>query len=105
MAKTNISPKDVARIADLARLELDAQSLECYADQLRQILKYVASVHEVTDQTGGDDNATTPHHELKNISREDGVADDNVGTEELLRNTPSQTGDMISVPIILGEKV
>lgn len=105
MAETNISSKDVARIADLARLELDAQSLERYADQLQQILQYVVNVNEVTGKISADDNIITPQHELKNISRDDQVANDSISTEELLCNVPSRKGDMISVPTILGEKV
>src|SRR3989338_945916 len=99
MDKTNISSKDVARIAGLARLKLDNRSLKRYASQLRQVLSYVANVNEIAGSSSGKiDKIVTPQHKLENITRDDRVANGNIGAEELLSNVPSRKRNMISVP-------
>lgn len=94
-----ISPDDVRKVAELARLELPDDKIATYTDQLERILDYVAHLQQV-DTEGVP--ATTRAVEVPNVSRADGVEPTEV-REELLNMAPQREGEFFRVPQILGD--
>ena len=90
-----VSKDDVARLAQLARLEVAEEHTESLADEMSGIVDFVSQVQEIS----GDAEKDISH---KNILREDANAHDGaLFTEDLLANAPSRKGQHISVPKII----
>ena len=95
-----ISADDVAHLAKLARIDIPADRLGYYAEQLEVILGSVAKVSEVA----GDDVPATSHPQpLTNVFRED-VAQPSLTAEQALSEAPSVEDDRFRVPRILDEE-
>ena len=95
-----LTTDDVARLAELARIELSPADLERLAPQLDLILQAVASVSEVA----GDDVPPTSHAlPLTNVFRPDEVRP-SLPAELALAGAPSVEDDRFRVPRILGEE-
>jgi len=101
MADTpSITRDDVAHLARLARIDLPAESLDHYAEQLGVILGAVAQVSEVAT----DDIAPTSHPlPLVNVFRED-VVRPSLTNAEALSGAPSVESNRFRVPRILDEE-
>ena len=94
-----ISRDDVAHLAQLARIELEATEIDHLAGQLEVILGAVARVQEVA----GADVAPTSHPlPLKNVFRPD-VIRPSLTPEEALSGAPASEEQRFRVPQILGE--
>jgi len=92
-----ITQKEVEHIAQLARLELQAEEVEKITSQLDTILSYVAKLDEL-DTTGV---AVTTHTQgVCNAFREDEVKD-SVTRDKALANGPRQNGEAFVVPRII----
>ncbi|MDR0488542.1 MAG: Asp-tRNA(Asn)/Glu-tRNA(Gln) amidotransferase subunit GatC [Propionibacteriaceae bacterium] len=90
---------DVARLADLARLDLTPEELSVMAGQLDVILDAVASVSEVA----GDDVPPSSHAlDLTNVFRVDEVHQ-SLSPEAALKMAPAVEDGRFRVPRILGE--
>jgi aspartyl-tRNA(Asn)/glutamyl-tRNA(Gln) amidotransferase subunit C len=92
-----IDSQEVLRIAALAHLELDAESVETFRDQLQQILEYVAVLGEL------DVDATEPtHHPIGRgqVLRADAVTAC-LSREETLGNAPDAAAGLFRVPRVL----
>ncbi|CAB4706506.1 MAG: Asp-tRNA(Asn)/Glu-tRNA(Gln) amidotransferase subunit GatC [Actinobacteria bacterium] len=95
-----ISRDDVAHLAQLARIELEASEIDHLAGQLEVILGAVARVQEVA----GADVAPTSHPlPLKNVFRPD-VIRPSLTPEEALSGAPASEEQRFRVPQILGEE-
>ena len=95
-----ITRDDVAHLARLARIDLPAESLEHYADQLGVILGAVAQVAEVAT----DDITPTSHPlPLVNVFRPDEVRP-SLSNAEALSGAPSVESERFRVPRILDEE-
>ncbi len=95
-----ITRDEVAHLADLARIDLDAAELEHLAPQLSVILESVASISAVA----GDDVPPTSHPlPLTNVFRDD-VVTPGLTAEQALANAPEQDQQRFSVPRILGDE-
>lgn len=95
-----LTAQDVARLADLARIELSDDELARLAPQLDIILASVASVAEVAT----DDVAPTSHAvALSNVFRDD-VVRPSLSVEQALACAPAVEDDRFRVPRILGEE-
>ena len=95
-----ISRDDVAHLAQLARIELEASEIDHLAGQLEVILGAVARVQEVA----GADVAPTSHPlPLKNVFRPD-VLRPSLTPEEALSGAPASEEQRFRVPQILGEE-
>jgi len=95
-----ISRDDVAYLAQLARIELEASEIDHLAGQLEVILGAVARVQEVA----GADVAPTSHPlPLKNVFRPD-VIRPSLTPEEALSGAPASEEQRFRVPQILGEE-
>ena len=97
MALTNA---DVARLADLARIELTDDEVAAMAGQLGIILDSVAAVSEVA----GADVAPTSHAlDLTNVLRPD-VVEVSLPIDAVMAMAPAVEDDRFRVPRILGEE-
>ena len=95
-----ISRDDVAHLAQLARIELEASEIDHLAGQLEVLLGAVARVQEVA----GADVAPTSHPlPLKNVFRPD-VIRPSLTPEEALSGAPASEEQRFRVPQILGEE-
>lgn len=95
-----ISRDDVAHLAQLARIALEASEIDHLAGELEVILAAVARVQEVA----GADVAPTSHPlPLKNVFRPD-VIRPSLTPEEALSGAPASEEQRFRVPQILGEE-
>jgi len=92
-----ITAKEVAHVADLARLSLDDAAIEKFVGQISEILEYVERLQQV-DTTGV---AGTAHAlNLKNAFRDD-VVHEHLGPDRSLANAPEQEDGSFVVPRII----
>jgi aspartyl-tRNA(Asn)/glutamyl-tRNA(Gln) amidotransferase subunit C len=94
-----ITPDDVRKVAQLARLDLPEAKITTYAAQLERILDYVAQLERV-DTTGV--TPTTRAVEVVNVTRDDRV-EPTTEREALLDLAPQREGDFFRVPKILAD--
>lgn len=92
-----ITKEKVARIADLARLELKEEKVEKFALQFSDIIGYMDKMNSL--DTDGVEPLFSPS-ENTSVMRED-VAQNNYKRHELLSNAPAQDGQYFIVPKIL----
>jgi len=95
-----ISRAEVARLADLARIDLSDAELDHLAPQLAVILDSVASIREVA----AEDVPPTSHAlPLTNVFRDD-VVEPGLTADEALAGAPEVEQQRFSVPRILGDE-
>jgi len=93
----SITKKDVAHVANLARLAISPEQIDTYTDQLSRILKHVEKLSEI-DTTGIEPTTSTvPPSSLR---RED-VAKTVLTNEDALKNAPLSERGCIKVPQII----
>lgn len=92
-----IDAAEVRRIAELARIDLDEDSIETFGHQLQRILDYVAMLNEVETETVPSD--------LDLPGREPGARADverpSLSSAEALRNSPESRDGLFRVPRVL----
>ncbi|MBU4263073.1 MAG: Asp-tRNA(Asn)/Glu-tRNA(Gln) amidotransferase subunit GatC [Proteobacteria bacterium] len=93
----NISKEEVAKVANLARLELSEQEIIEITGQLDRILGYVAKLNEIDTK---DVVPTTHALAIHNAFRED-VVRHSLPQQEALANGPRQNGEAFVVPRII----
>lgn len=94
-----ISPADVAHVARLARLDLTADELERFTEQLGAVLEHAADVAAL-DTEGV---APTAHPlPVRNVLRDDQPRP-SLDRDEVLSMAPAAEGGRFRVPRILGE--
>ena len=93
----HITPEEVRKVGNLARLELDPDEVEEMAGHLNKILGYVAKLNELDTS---DIKPTTHAISINNAFRED-VVHDSLPQEEALRNGPRQNGEAFVVPRVI----
>jgi len=96
---SSLSRDDVAKLANLARIEMTEKELVDLASQFGMILDAVARVQEV-DLTGV--KATSHPQPMENVARPDVVAP-SLSPEAALSGAPAQEESRFRVPQILGE--
>ena len=94
---TKITPEDVRKVAELARLDLQEGQIDTYTDQLEEIINYVAQLEEINTT---DVMPTTRAVEVVNVMREDEV-ENTLVREELIELSPQREGDFYRVPKIM----
>lgn len=96
-----LTPQDVARLADLARIALTDEELTALAPELDVILNAVATVSEVANQ----DIPPTSHAvALTNVFREDELGP-SWPVEAMLAGAPASEDGCFRVPRILNEEM
>jgi aspartyl-tRNA(Asn)/glutamyl-tRNA(Gln) amidotransferase subunit C len=98
---TAITPDEVAHLARLARLDLDADELAHLAGQLDAILSDVA---EVSSAAAADVPPTSHPLPLTNVTRPD-VPSECLSPEAALAGAPAAEQGRFRVPRILDEEV
>lgn len=97
---SRLTRDDVAKVADLARLDLTETELDRYTEQLGAVLDHAEDVASL-DLDGV---PPTAHPlPLANVLRADTVVD-GVDREEVLSQAPSVEDRRFRVPAILGEE-
>lgn len=95
-----ISRDDVAKLAQLARIEMTPDELDHLANELGVILNAVARVQEVA----GEEVPPTSHPlPLENVFRPD-IVIPSLTPDEALSGAPAQEEQRFKVPQILGEE-
>jgi aspartyl-tRNA(Asn)/glutamyl-tRNA(Gln) amidotransferase subunit C len=98
----DITRDEVARLAGLARIQLDDAELDRLAPELAKILESVATVSEAL-QGAGDVEPMSHPTPLRNVFRTDDVRP-SLSPEEALAGAPASEGQRFQVPKILGEE-
>lgn len=96
---SQLTREEVLKLARLARLDLTDEEVEAYRTQLSAILEYVAQL-QTADVEGLEPTAQVTG--LKNVTRDDEVADYGVSPEELLRGVPHSQDGLIKVKRMIG---
>lgn len=96
----SIGRDDVARLADLARIQLTEEEIDRFAGEFDSIMDAVASVSEVATE---DVPATSHPIAMTNVFRED-VVTETLTQEEALAGAPDAQDGRFAVPQILGEE-
>ena len=96
-----INESDVAKVAQLAHLEITSEELKLFAPQMAEILTYVEQLNaiatsDVEPALGG----LTPEGERTDSSRED-VSTASLGQERALAEAPDPAAGHFRVPKIL----
>lgn len=92
-----ITRDEVVYTADLARLDLNENSIDRFADQIGNILEYVDTINSV-DTEG---IVPTSHAiSLSNAFREDEVKE-SMGVDKALANAPEKEGGNFVVPKVI----
>jgi aspartyl-tRNA(Asn)/glutamyl-tRNA(Gln) amidotransferase subunit C len=94
-----ISPADAAHVAHLARLELTADELQLYTEQLGVMLDYFRDIDALDLADVPPMNQPLP---LQNVLRDD-VVGATLDRDEVLAAAPAAEGGRFRVPPILGE--
>ena len=92
-----IDPEKVRRVARLARINLSADELEQFSNQLSDILNYVDQLSELN--TEGVEPTTHPL-KISNVFRQDQIGQ-SLSNEQALANAPRKHGDFFAVPKVL----
>jgi len=94
-----LSDKDIKHIADLARLELSAEELEKYGNQLSDVLNYIDQLEEVDVS---DTEPTAQVTGMENVLREDEKDDwDEAEKKETLEQAPDLEDNQYKVKRVL----
>lgn len=96
----SIGRDDVARLADLARIQLTDEEIDRFAGEFDSIMDAVASVSEVATE---DVPATSHPIAMTNVLRED-VVETTLTQEQALAGAPEAQDGRFAVPQILGEE-
>jgi len=92
-----LSEKDVQYVAKLARLEVTAEEVAKYTQQLGNILQYVEQLNKL--DTSNVEPLTHPL-DMKNVFREDVVVP-SLTQQEVLSNAPEPQSGHFKVPKIM----
>lgn len=94
----SVTTKDVAYIAELARLRFSPEEQEKMTTELNAILKYVEKLNEVDTEGVEPLNSI---HDQENVLRDDTVKP-SIDNEEALANAPDRLERFFRVPKVIG---
>ena len=98
----DITRDEVARLAGLARIQLDDAELDRLAPELTKILDSVATVSEALEGAGAVEPMSHPTP-LRNVLRSDATRP-SLTPEQVLAGAPAAEEQRFLVPKILGEE-
>lgn len=98
MAETNITPDDVAKVARLARLDVDEAQVAHFTSQLAKVMDHFRDIDAL--DLDGVDPMTQPY-ELVNVMRDD-VEAPTLDVDEVLAAAPAAEERRFRVPPIIG---
>jgi aspartyl-tRNA(Asn)/glutamyl-tRNA(Gln) amidotransferase subunit C len=79
MSESAVDPETVRHVADLARIDLEDDEVDRFADQFSEVLAYFETLDEVPD--------VDADPELTNVMRDDEV-EEGLSRADALRNAP-----------------
>ncbi|NTV99604.1 MAG: Asp-tRNA(Asn)/Glu-tRNA(Gln) amidotransferase subunit GatC [Chlorobiaceae bacterium] len=94
----SVTAKDVAYIAELARLRFTDDEMERMTNELNEILLYIDKLNEV--ETEGVEPLSSIH-DLSNFLRED-AALPSLSQDAVLHNAPDRQDRFFKVPKVIG---
>ena len=94
----SVTIKDVAYIAELARLRFTEPEQEKMTRELNTILQYIEKLNEV--DTEGVEPLSSIHDQF-NVLRDD-VVEPSLSTAEALKNAPDRQDRFFKVPKVIG---
>jgi aspartyl-tRNA(Asn)/glutamyl-tRNA(Gln) amidotransferase subunit C len=97
---SEIDPKVVRYVADLARIGLTDAEVERFTAQLSVVLDAVGKLREVDTEAISPTASVLP---LENVTREDEVRP-GLTNEEAMRNAPARDGDLFRVQTVIEER-
>lgn len=92
-----IDQKTIQKIAQLARLKVNAEEAAEYGDQLSKVLTHFQQISKI--DTTNIEPLVTPT-EIEFFVREDNSAQD-ISTEDMLKNAPDRAGNLFKVPPVV----
>jgi aspartyl-tRNA(Asn)/glutamyl-tRNA(Gln) amidotransferase subunit C len=96
-----ITEADIAKIAQLAHLEITDEELHAYTPQIAEIVAYVEQLNELdTSQVEAATGGLTPEGERTDSSRED-VTRPSLGQQLALDQAPDAASGHFRVPKVL----
>ena len=96
----SVTSDDVKKLANLARLALTDEEVEKLRGEIDSIVAYIDTVQKVVLPAG---IAASPHLDLMNVMREDGVPHETgIHTEALVKQFSDREGGYLRVKKILG---
>lgn len=95
---TTISLDDARKLAQLSALPINDEQAQKIADELSEILGYVAKLDEV-DTSGVE--PTFQVTGLENVTRTDEIIDYGVSQADLMKNAPHQKDGQFLVPRVI----
>ena len=95
----DLSPDDVLKLANLARLDLTDEEVAEFAKELTDILHYVEKLQAVDIDGLEPTNQVTG---LTNVTRSDEVKEYGYTPKDLLANVPEVEADQIKVKRMIG---
>ena len=95
---TTVSLDDVQKLAALSALQVTADEAVALQKDLDQILGYIDQLSDV-DVEGVE--PTYQVHSLHTVVRADEIKEYGVSTDELLKNAPQKTDNLIVVPKVI----
>lgn len=98
MAETNITPDDVAKVARLARLDVDEAQVAHFTSQLAKVMDHFRDIDAL--DLDGVEPMTQPY-ELVNVMRDD-VEAPTLDVDEVLGAAPAAEDRRFRVPPIIG---
>lgn len=97
---SEIDPKAVRYVADLARIALTDDEVERFTKQLSVVLDAVGKLREVDTAAIPATASVLP---LDNVTREDEVRP-SLTLEQAMRNAPARDGDLFRVQTVIEER-
>ena len=97
---SEIDPKVVRYVADLARIALTDEEVERFTGQLRVVLDAVGKLREVDTEHISPTASVLP---LENVWREDEPRA-GLSLEEAMSNAPARDGDLFRVQTVIEER-
>ncbi|MBR74394.1 MAG: Asp-tRNA(Asn)/Glu-tRNA(Gln) amidotransferase GatCAB subunit C [Dehalococcoidaceae bacterium] len=93
----SLSEKDIEYVAKLARISIDNNDLNDFADDLSSCLDYFALINDI-DTSNID--PTSQSNNLTNVMREDEI-EDNMHIDDVLMNAPEHIEGFIKLPKVI----
>jgi aspartyl-tRNA(Asn)/glutamyl-tRNA(Gln) amidotransferase subunit C len=97
-----INKTDVAKIAELARLDLAEQEAEAFAEQLSAILGYIDKLNELDTSNVEPMSHSSSGSDDTGFSLRDDVARPSLGAKLATENAPDPEDGFFKVPKVIG---
>lgn len=95
-----VTPEEVKRIAELARLAVDEKEIADYVHDMNRILDYMDKLNELDT---ADIEPLSHPLEGSNVFRED-VEKPSLKSEDVMKNAPATDGEFFLVPKVIQGK-